>query len=285
MADDNLIKSYEQLISSYQAIDHFRAQLLERLPLATGAGIFLLYATTDTLNPDTQAFLPAIGLFGFVVTLGLFVYEIFGIMKCSALIRTGKQMEWMLGIDGQFLQRPVSIFNERFAAALIYPAVIAAWAYVGLAFVEWGNLSWIIPVLLFLVGGAGMIFHNLKLRSSSDPTVLTRLNQEILQSEENGNQNFVDQYLHPEFTIVRSDGTKLDKEQFRNAIPTNKNRGRMAAQTNVQVMVPYAIYTCIVTTTQNPDGTPNPGRFWNTRLFVKENGNWCCLSWQVMKIP
>jgi hypothetical protein len=44
MLDDNrLLNVYQQLCSSYQEIDSFRAQLLGRLPLATGvgAGIFL----------------------------------------------------------------------------------------------------------------------------------------------------------------------------------------------------------------------------------------------------
>ncbi len=83
MPDDNrLLNVYQQLCSSYQEIDSFRAQLLGRLPKATGAGIFLLYATNGNLSDDTKAFLPAIGLFRFVVTLGLFAYEIYGIRKC-----------------------------------------------------------------------------------------------------------------------------------------------------------------------------------------------------------
>jgi hypothetical protein len=284
MANTDLLTSYQQLVSSYQAIDNFRAQLLARLPLATGAGIFLLYATNGAIPDETKAFLPAIGLFGMVVTLGLFVYEFYGIKKCTALIKSGKDMECMLGIDGQFRRRPAFFFNEPFAAALIYPAVLAAWAYLGFAFVKWGNLSWIIPVLVFLIGVTGMALYNRKLLSHNDADDLTDLNQDILQGEEDGNQESVARYLHPDFTIVRSDGEKFDREKFLSSIPANKNRGRAATWSSIQQVGQCVIYISIVTTTQNPDGKPNPGRFWNTRLFVKENGGWCCRSWQVMKI-
>jgi hypothetical protein len=103
----------------------------------------LYYAVSGKISVDTQNFLPFIGLFGFVVTLGLYVYEIFGIMKWTALTMTGKDMEARLGC---------------------------------------------------------------------------------------------------------------------------------------------AIYSGIVTNTQNPDGTPNPGRFWNMRLFVQENGQRGCTGWLATEI-
>ena len=76
---------YAQICTSYHAIDDFRAKLLALLPFATGAGIFLLL-NKDAVTADTKVFLGPIGIFGFVITLGLFVYEIYGIRKCGALI-------------------------------------------------------------------------------------------------------------------------------------------------------------------------------------------------------
>lgn len=110
------------------------------------------------------------------------------------------------------------------------------------------------------------------------------LNQRILQAEEAGLKDDLDPLLAEGFTVIRSKGEKVERQDFLDAVSNNANRGRRAAQPNVQVVGQCAIYTCIVTTTQNPDGTPNPGRFWNTRLFVRENGQWRCASWQVMKI-
>jgi hypothetical protein len=45
------------------------------------------------------------------------------------------------------------------------------------------------------------------------------------------------------------------------------------------------VYTVIVTTTRDADGVPVVGHFWNTRLFVRENSEWRCAAWQVMKLP
>jgi hypothetical protein len=137
MAHDEELKVYDQLCISYRAIDDFRAKLLGFLPLVSGSGASLLLndAFTDPAKTRfSQQFLHPIGLFGFVVTLGLFCYEIYGIRKCHALINAGRGLEILLGIeDGQFRRRPRGVaylINEPFAAGLIYPAAMAAWMFV-----------------------------------------------------------------------------------------------------------------------------------------------------------
>ena len=129
--DQHLEKTYDQLCESYRAIDDMRMKLLGVLPLATGTGIFVL------LNKDAPQLLkensPAIGTFGFLVTFGLALYEVYGIRKCHALILTGKGIEIRLGVPGQFLTRPdalLGLVNEPLAGGFIYPAVLAAWTYV-----------------------------------------------------------------------------------------------------------------------------------------------------------
>ena len=139
MADlqDRRLKTYEQLCNSYRAIDDFRAKLLALLPLATGGGIFLLvgdHTRAEAIGP----YLPVIGLFGFVVTLGLFFFELHGILKCTHLIKAAIKLEQNLEIneeEGQFIGRPLGIFgfiNEPFAAGIIYPAVLAAWFFLAM---------------------------------------------------------------------------------------------------------------------------------------------------------
>ena len=134
---DQKIKAYEQLCSSYRAIDDFRAKLLALLPLATGGGIFLLVGNQTRVQAIIP-YLSAIGLFGFVVTLGLFLFELHGILKCTHLIAAGGELEKNLGInkkEGQFIDRPLGIIgfiNEPFAAGIIYPAVLAAWAFLAM---------------------------------------------------------------------------------------------------------------------------------------------------------
>lgn len=126
---------YTELCNSYRAIDEFRTKLLGFLPLATGAGLFLLVTDKDKID-SVQQFLRPIGYFGFIITLGLFFYEIYGIKKCGRLIRVGKYLEEKkLRIDGQFKSRPrevAGLINEPFAAGIIYPAVLAAWIFLAL---------------------------------------------------------------------------------------------------------------------------------------------------------
>ena len=132
----DLIRIYDQLCQSYRAIDDFRAKLLGFLPLVSGGGLFLLFS-----NESLQKYMGPIGAFGAVITLGLSVYEIYGIEKCTGLIKAGQDLEKSLQLKGQFLSRPKGLLkhtgvlrhiSEPFAAGIIYPAALAAWVYVAL---------------------------------------------------------------------------------------------------------------------------------------------------------
>lgn len=171
---DNLRTVYTELCNSYRAIDDFRTKLLGFLPLATGAGLFLLVTDKEKIDFARQ-FLRPIGTFGFIITLGLFFYELYGIKKCDRLIRVGRHLEITeLEIDGQFKMRPrevAGLINEPFAAGVIYPAVLAAWMFLILVS-TWPRcdppydpqvaLLWAIIVLI--VGFALSILFNLWLR-------------------------------------------------------------------------------------------------------------------------
>lgn len=118
-------KIYEQLSQSYRAIDDFRMKLLGLLPLTT-SGIFLLADKTRL-----EAALP-IGIFGLVITAGLFAYELHGIKKCNRLIHAGQHLEFdHFNVVGQFRSRAHDFegFSEPFAASIIYPASMAAWVF------------------------------------------------------------------------------------------------------------------------------------------------------------
>lgn len=146
----NLRTAYTELCNSYRAIDDFRAKLLGALPLASGTGIFFLLnsnlsakdANTSLLLPIGTFLLLPIGIFGWIITLGLFAYEIYGIKKCCCIIKTGISMEKRMGISGQFRNRPRAVglpivgdfINEPLASGIIYPAVLAAWTFLALSF-------------------------------------------------------------------------------------------------------------------------------------------------------
>lgn len=169
---DEQLKAYEQLCTSYRAIDDFRAKLLGFLPLATGTGIFLLLGTSNlkdvqNLPAATQSFLMAVGAFGFLITLGLFFYEIYGIKKCAALIKAGQDMEDSLHLNvGQFKKRPQNVarlINEPFAAGVIYPTVLAAWTFFALTF-AWPEANPWIPISVLIVGFAWTLIYDFLLR-------------------------------------------------------------------------------------------------------------------------
>ena len=130
---------YREICNSYRAIDDFRMKLLGFLPLASGGLLALLVNPDLLLGKDGAAstpssLAPAIATLGFVVTLGLFALEIFGIRKCTALIAVGASLETKAGSvgHGQFADRPPGVLGfiaEPLAAGIIYPAVLATWIY------------------------------------------------------------------------------------------------------------------------------------------------------------
>ena len=190
---DEILKVYEQLCNSYRAIDDFRAKLLGFLPLATGTGVFLLITDQAKIKFIQPLFRP-IGAFGFIITLGLFFYELYGIKKCTHLIRAGIELENDLKIrSGQFTKRPPGVallINEPLAAGVIYPAVLAAWTFLLLAFPQFQDAAqgqtqdtplqfqdaaqwWAIRV--FLVGFAVSFFYNLWLVKGDIRNTINRL--------------------------------------------------------------------------------------------------------------
>jgi hypothetical protein len=156
---------YRELCTSYRAIDDFRMKLLGFLPLASG-GIFAFFINPDFILHEkkmtiAKPLLPAIGIFGLLVTLGLFAFEIYGIRKCMSLILVGTYLEIKQGSGhGQFADRPKGVLGfiaEPLAAGIIYPAVMAAWVYFALNYSEptcvatWTTLVFAVFLLFTLV--------------------------------------------------------------------------------------------------------------------------------------
>jgi hypothetical protein len=133
---------YGRICESYHAIDDFRMKLLGLLPVATGAGVFLLLnGKAELLGShgavDVRSAMAAIGAVGGLFTLGLFAFELFGIKKCHYLIEAGRRLERDIGVRGQFRSRPfdaAGFLNEPIASSVIYPSSMAAWVFLGICF-------------------------------------------------------------------------------------------------------------------------------------------------------
>jgi hypothetical protein len=182
--DNGRLQIYQHVCESYHNVDDFRMKLLGLLPVATGAGVFLLLSgkaelldnASENANAQEsliQQALGAIGIFGFLFTLGLFAYELFGIKKCHYLIRAGTKLEDELHIRGQFRNRPAAVARfvaEPFASSIIYPASMAAWLFLGLFFV-FRNDQWVAPFaasMVVVAGCAGTMFGARRIRQNQE---------------------------------------------------------------------------------------------------------------------
>jgi hypothetical protein len=130
--EEIFLRQYEEVCKSYHAIAEFRGKLLALLPIVSGTGIsLLLYKTNEPLD-TTHLF--AVGVFGALVTVGLFFYELRGIQRCKSLIRIGRKLEEeLLHQFGQFTDRPprgLNFIGSETAAWIIYPTMLLAWLYV-----------------------------------------------------------------------------------------------------------------------------------------------------------
>jgi hypothetical protein len=131
-APKNVRLAYQELSKSYQAIVVFRAKLLGFLPLASGVSFFALLGQGKDPVPY---YAWVAGLFGFAITLGLFFYELRGLQRSTALEQAGRKLEAALGLNnGQFTIQPTpnlhGFVDARGAAWLIFPTVLAGWAYI-----------------------------------------------------------------------------------------------------------------------------------------------------------
>ena len=152
---DHLKLAYEQVHNRYAEITEFRAKLLGLLPLATGTGAFLLLQRVQDPNDELRPFLGPIGIFGFVVTLGLFIYELRGMQRCRKLEEQGEalEIEMKLGPElgpfrGQPPRRLGNMLGPPAAGLIIYIATAFTWLLLALyGFKASPNLPWALAAM------------------------------------------------------------------------------------------------------------------------------------------
>jgi hypothetical protein len=153
---ESLRAAYQQICESYHAIDDFRMKLLGLLPVVSVAGLFAL--DTTGLVRASAGSIPAelpkneivayLATFAALFTLGLFLFEIRGILMCNDLILHGRRLERQMDVAGQFTvcdeKRCVDQYrsrwqrflathiNAKLAASAIYSLVCSSWLFVAL---------------------------------------------------------------------------------------------------------------------------------------------------------
>ena len=300
---ENIRTVYNQLCESYRAIDDFRLKLLAALPLASGTGIFLLIGKAD--EKIQSGFLLPIGLFGFVASLGLFIFEIYGIRKCTHLIVLGTFLEKELGIEGQFKHRPCGVehfrfipagiaplISEPFASGIIYPAVLGAWTFVA-SYNAGAAVAGILATMVFAAGFLVALNFNRWLGKEDAPNkeseledlaTLEDLTRCMGEAEKNRNDKFFEALLARDLTFRRANGAIVDTETFLAGLrnPANTYETLEPSDIAVQRYEGLGVVTLLVQTRRTREGKPYDDVFRNVRIFLQEPDNdppWQLHSW------
>ena len=102
---------YTEICKAHGAITDFRSKLLAIVPALSGAAFTLIIGTRKDF--DHRLLLP-VGIFGVAVTVGLFCYELRGMLLCVELRNRGEALERAMQrpatgaepeIRGHFLER------------------------------------------------------------------------------------------------------------------------------------------------------------------------------------
>jgi hypothetical protein len=113
---------------------------------------------------------------------------------------------------------------------------------------------------------------------------LRKLNRESFQAEDNANRDPLEHILADDFRIVRSNYEIEDKPtMLRRVAADTSRRKREVDHDNIKVYGDSAVVTSRVTLKEASSDIV--GRFWNTKVLVRREGQWKCLVWQVVRIP
>jgi hypothetical protein len=130
---DDAKQLYDQVCANVRTTDDISFKLLGFVPLVSGVGIAVLLSTSTSLS--SLPLVVFVGLFGAVVTFGLYRWELKNVNTCIWLIALGRDLErhrFRL-TQGQFLDRPADPeffgrrIGKRAAEKIIYWAAIVAW--------------------------------------------------------------------------------------------------------------------------------------------------------------
>jgi hypothetical protein len=106
-------------------------------------------------NDELRRFLGPIGIFGFVVTLGLFVYELRGMQRCRTLEEQGEALEIEMKLSpelGPFRGQPPRKLGKMLGAPAAGLTIYIATAFAWLLLAPYGfkaspNLPWALAAM------------------------------------------------------------------------------------------------------------------------------------------
>jgi peroxiredoxin Q/BCP len=152
--EEDLRTAYQALCARHQQIDDFRGKLLALLPIASGAAALLLLRNFAAI----KSYLTPIGIYGCAVTVGLFLYELYGVNVCLQVMAQAGDLETELQVPegmGLFRDRRPGSWRElvgaEMASWVVYVSVFAGWLYVAGVGRRWWDHPWAKYILLATV--------------------------------------------------------------------------------------------------------------------------------------
>ena len=114
-----------------------------------------------------------------------------------------------------------------------------------------------------------------------DPT-LVQLNDRFVVAERGRDVEFFRHVLADGLVFRRADGTRVDKETYLQALADPGNRYEVLANEDVEAIL-FDEATALVSVRVHAKGVRAGGKFEgtfrNTRLFVRQHGEWRCAVW------
>lgn len=303
-ATDRLRLDYEQTLETYRQLAEIRFKLLAFVPTLSAIAVTLL--TNADLDGTEKG---ALGGVGFLVTLGIVLYDQRNTQFYNGAISRAQLLEDKLNLDRfetddhrglfgsrddhprrRFLALPV---RHDLGLALIYSAVLGAWVFGAVlggtdstsAAVAAGGGFAAIAFLQFewLDGQPRGLRRRLgSRRKRVDENALRQINEQFGDAEKQRDERFFRKVLSKRLIFRRADGSRATKKEYIDALLDPANTYETLESTDIETII-FDKRTALVSLRVDARGTrsgkPFEGGFRNTRLFVKEHGSWRCAAW------
>ncbi len=156
--DSTLIAVYQEVGKSLQVIEESRLKIyVPFFPLASGAAAFLFSQLIELIDkgelPNRSLYF-SVALFGLVLTLAVFTFELRWMFRRAGLIFLGRRIEHELDICGQFNNsppgHPISRFFYRSATPITFMYSFAGAIWIFFILVPSLSVTYALVVLIFL---------------------------------------------------------------------------------------------------------------------------------------
>ena len=259
---------YDQTCANIRATDETSLKLLGLVPaIAGGSALALLFGGEGR----PAEFVTALSLFGALITLGIFRWDLRNIQQCDWWRERAKVMEARVHSlqKTRTFPRPPSGIGKTQAAKAIYTATVLGWLL--MPWVVGGPFP-VIWLTLYAIAGAFIGFLAvLSARASlheehTTESDLIEVNEQITKLENDGNVDNLFHLLAPVLAFRKRNGEIVDKSGF-----NPKPGAREILFDAIHVFGDRAVVMCVIK--EGGEATHN------IRLFTRISGDWKLLGW------